>query len=90
MKHLGAIAGRELRSLFVSPVAYAVLTLFAVLAGFFFLLSVQGFRETMAYYQQIGQFESFLSLSSRYFMASASNKRFELPNLLAKWNRRLS
>lgn len=57
MRHVGAIAGRELRSLFVSPVAYAVLTLFAVLAGFFFLLSVQGFRETINYYQQIGQFE---------------------------------
>ncbi len=57
MRHVGAIAGRELRSLFVSPVAYAVLTLFAVLAGFFFLLSVQGFRETVNYYQQIGQFE---------------------------------
>jgi len=53
MKHVGAIAGRELRSLFVSPVAYAVLTMFAVLAGFFFLLSIQGFRETM----QVGQFD---------------------------------
>ncbi|MAE93933.1 MAG: hypothetical protein CL910_04680 [Deltaproteobacteria bacterium] len=63
MKHLGAIAGRELRSLFVSPVAYAVLTLFAVLAGFFFLLSVQGFRETMAYYQQIGQFDVLRQLN---------------------------
>ena len=63
MKHLGAIAGRELRSLFVSPVAYAVLTLFAVLAGFFFLLSVQGFRETMAYYQQVGQFDVLRQLN---------------------------
>lgn len=57
MRHILAIASRELRSLFVSPVAYAVLTLFAVLAGFFFLLSIQGFRETMNYYQQIGQFD---------------------------------
>ncbi len=57
MRHVGAIAGRELRSLFVSPVAYAVLTLFAVLAGFFFLLSIQGFRETINYYQQVGQFD---------------------------------
>ena len=63
MKHVGAIAGRELRSLFVSPVAYAVLTLFAVLAGFFFLLSVQGFQETMAYYQQMGQFDVLRELN---------------------------
>lgn len=63
MKHVGAIAGRELRSLFVSPVAYAVLTLFVVLAGFFFLLSVQGFREAITYYQQIGQFEALRGIN---------------------------
>jgi ABC-2 type transport system permease protein len=45
MRHVGAIAGRELNSLFVSPVAYAVLTLFAVLAGFFFLSGVLQFQE---------------------------------------------
>ena len=45
VKHVGAIAGRELNSLFVSPVAYAVLTLFAVLAGFFFLSGVLQFHE---------------------------------------------
>ena len=45
MRHVGAIAGRELHSLFVSPVAYAVLTLFAVLAGFFFLSGVLQFQE---------------------------------------------
>jgi len=45
VRHVGAIAGRELTSLFVSPVAYAVLTLFAVLAGFFFLSGVLQFQE---------------------------------------------
>jgi ABC-2 type transport system permease protein len=45
VRHVGAIAGRELKSLFVSPVAYAVLTLFAVLAGFFFLSGVLQFQE---------------------------------------------
>jgi gliding motility-associated transport system permease protein len=45
VKHVGAIAGRELKALFVSPVAYAVLTLFAVLAGFFFLSGVLQFQE---------------------------------------------
>ena len=45
MRHVFAIAGRELKSLFASPVAYAVLTLFAVLAGFFFLTGVLQFQE---------------------------------------------
>jgi len=45
VKHVFAIAGRELKSLFASPVAYAVLTLFVVLAGFFFLTGVLQFQE---------------------------------------------
>lgn len=45
MKHVGAIASRELTSLFVSPVAYAVLTLFAVIAATFFLTGVLQFQE---------------------------------------------
>ena len=49
MKHLPAIAGRELRSYFVSPVAYAVLTLWAVIAGFFFVADV-GFYAQMQQY----------------------------------------
>ena len=52
MKHVGTIAGRELKSLFVSPVAYVVLTLFAVLAGFFFLSSVLQFSEVLIRNQQ--------------------------------------
>ena len=47
MRHTFAIAGRELRSYFVSPVAYAVLTLWAVIAGFFFVAYV-GFYPFMA------------------------------------------
>lgn len=45
MRHVFAIAGRELQSLFVSPVAYSVMTLFAVLAGFFFLSGILQFQE---------------------------------------------
>ena len=56
MKHIGTVAGRELRSLFVSPVAYGVLSLFAVLAGLFFVLGVAAFD---AWVRQLSQFQAF-------------------------------
>ena len=46
------IASRELRSLFVSPVAYVVLTLWSVIAGTFFLASLIGFQERIIQLQQ--------------------------------------
>ena len=52
MRHTGTIAARELRSLFVSPVAYVVLTLWSVIAGTFFLASLIGFQERLIQYQQ--------------------------------------
>ena len=36
MRHVAAIAKRELRSYFVSPIAYAAMTAFALLSGYFF------------------------------------------------------
>ncbi len=54
MTHVPAIAGRELRSLFASPVAYVVLVLFAVLAGVFFLVHVLNFNEFVRQSQQFG------------------------------------
>ena len=45
MRHTGTIAARELRSLFVSPVAYVVLTLWSVIAGTFFLASLTQAQE---------------------------------------------
>ncbi len=57
MKHLGTIASREIRSLFVSPVAYVVLTLWAVLAGFFFLSNLIAFHTELVRMQQLGAFE---------------------------------
>jgi ABC-2 type transport system permease protein len=53
VKHVGAIAGRELRSLFASPVAYAVLVLFSVLGGFFFLSGVLLFVEFVSQLQMM-------------------------------------
>ena len=63
MKHVGAIAGRELNSLFVSPVAYAVMTLFAVLAGFFFLSSVLQFQEYVIRLQSFQAMEQLEELN---------------------------
>ncbi len=63
MKHVGAIAGRELRSLFVSPVAYVVLTLFAVLGGFFFLASVLSFDTNVSQAQQFQAFDFLRSMN---------------------------
>jgi ABC-2 type transport system permease protein len=60
---VGAIAGRELRSFFVSPVAYVTLTLFAVLAGFFFLASVLSFDRQIAEAQQFQAFDFLRELN---------------------------
>jgi ABC-2 type transport system permease protein len=52
VRKVGAIAGRELRSLFVSPVAYVVLTLWAAVGAFFFLSSLVQFQEILLQLQQ--------------------------------------
>lgn len=63
MRHVAAIAGRELRSYFVSPVAYAVLTLFAVLGGFLFLASVLSFEAELASAQQYQAFDFLATMN---------------------------
>ncbi len=57
MRHVTNIAGRELRSLFVSPVAYLVLSLFSIFAGVLFVLSVVAFDREVSIYQQMGRFD---------------------------------
>jgi len=52
LKHVGAIAGRELYGLFASPVAYVVLTVWALLAGTFFLSSLISFQDQLVQAQQ--------------------------------------
>jgi ABC-2 type transport system permease protein len=52
VRHTATIAARELRSLFISPVAYVVLTLWSVIAGTFFLASLIGFQERLIQLQQ--------------------------------------
>ncbi len=63
MKHVGAIAGRELRSLFLSPVAYVTLTLFAVLSGFFFFQTVLALEAQIVQAQQFQAFDYLRSLN---------------------------
>jgi ABC-2 type transport system permease protein len=63
VRHLLAIAWRELRSLFVSPVAYVVLSLYAVLAGFFFLVALTRFSEATLYLQAVGAVEQLSRLN---------------------------
>lgn len=57
MRHVATIASRDLRSLFVSPVAYGVLSLFAILAGVFFILNVAFFNEQIFRMQQFQAFD---------------------------------
>jgi len=63
MRHVTDFAGRELRSLFVSPVAYGVLSLFSVLASVFFLLDVAWFHEMAGRIQQYQASEEQLNLN---------------------------
>lgn len=58
MRHVVTIASRDLRSLFISPVAYVVLTLWSVIAGTFFLASLLGFNERLMRAQQFQAFQA--------------------------------
>jgi ABC-2 type transport system permease protein len=63
VRHVGAIAGRELGSLFVSPVAYVVLTLWSVLAGTFFLSNIFSFQERLLLDQQFQNFDQLAQMN---------------------------
>jgi ABC-2 type transport system permease protein len=63
MKHVANVAGRELRGLFVSPVAYGVLSLFSVLAGLFFIVTLAAFSEWMLRLQQFQAFDQLSELN---------------------------
>lgn len=63
MRHVTAIAGREIGALFVSPVAYVVLTLWSVLAGTFFLSSVVAFAESLEFAQQFQQYDQLAAMN---------------------------
>ena len=56
MRHVGTIAGREIRSIFTTPVAYVLFAVFLVFSGFIFFLSLRSF---LAAIQQIQTFQLF-------------------------------
>lgn len=55
MKNTLAIACKELKSYFVSPIAYVVMMLFLVLTGYFFYGNIVNFQRTYKYYQTMAQ-----------------------------------
>jgi len=63
VRHVSTVAARELRSLFVSPVAYGVLSLFSVLAAVFFILNLAWFNEQLFYFQQMQAMEQLERLN---------------------------
>jgi ABC-2 type transport system permease protein len=63
MKHVTSVAGRELRGLFVSPVAYIVLSLFALIGGVFFTVTVAAFNEWVFRLQQFQAFDQLQELN---------------------------
>jgi ABC-2 type transport system permease protein len=63
VRHVGAIAGRELRSMFVSPVAYVVLVLFSVIGGFLFFTSVLAFDAQIVEVTQLQLFDYLARLN---------------------------
>jgi ABC-2 type transport system permease protein len=63
VRHVATVAGRELRSLFVSPVAYGVLSLFSILGGVFFILYVAEFSEWVFRLQQMQAMQQLETLN---------------------------
>jgi len=75
VRHVASVAGRELHSLFVSPVAYGVLSLFSVLAGMFFVIFLNVFEQYFFMLQRDPQQLASLNLNDgllREFYGSLS------------------
>lgn len=57
MRHVVEIATREIRSLFVTPVAYVLLAGYSVLAGYFFFVGLGFFAQRLQQVQQLQMFD---------------------------------
>jgi ABC-2 type transport system permease protein len=67
MRNTIVIAGKELQSYFVQPVAYVVLTVFLLLGGWFFFSLLRQFDEMIQLIQMMGQQQELaqMNLNSR-------------------------
>ena len=67
MRNALTIAGKELSSYFVQPVAYVVLTVFVLLAGWFFFALLKQFNEMVQVYSAMSNAQALdhLNLNSR-------------------------
>jgi len=85
VRHVASVAGRELRSLFVSPVAYGVLSLFAVLAGMFFIIDMSWFEQILfqapQYPDQLGQFNLNDGLLREFYGSMSVVLLFLIPGI---------
>lgn len=70
MRNILTIAGKEIRSLFVSPIAYVVLTGFLLLGGWFFFNLLFRFTYMLSLYTGLQNMEGLQSLNlNEYVMA---------------------
>jgi len=67
MRNALTIAGKELVSYFVQPVAYVVLTVFVLLAGWFFFALLKQFNEMVQVYSAMSSAQALehLNLNNR-------------------------
>jgi ABC-2 type transport system permease protein len=63
MRNIATIAGKEIRSLFVSPIAYVVLTGFLLLGGWFFFNLLFRFSAAVNFYTGMQNMEGLQSLN---------------------------
>ena len=70
MKNALTIAGKELRSYFVSPIAYVVLTGFLLLGGWFFFNLLSRFNLLISMYSAMRNPEAQMRLNLNDFVIS--------------------
>src|SRR5215469_499490 len=63
MRNTLVIAGKELQGYFIQPVAYVVLTVFLLLAGWFFFALLRQFDEMVQLIQMMGQQQQLQSMN---------------------------
>ena len=53
MRNIATMIRKEVRIYFTTPVAYVVITVFAIISGFFFIRLLEGFQQTIAINSQM-------------------------------------